>query len=67
MISFFIPNLFIFVAASPFYAARRDKNGGRNVARLPVIFCRCEWRQSRASEALRLTALPRSFTSTSGL
>ena len=28
MISFFIPKFFILVTASPFYAARRDKNGG---------------------------------------
>ena len=32
MISFFIPKFFILVTASPFYAARRDKNGVRNVS-----------------------------------
>ena len=67
MISFFIPKFFILVTASPFYAARRDKNGVRNVVRLPVLSCRCEGRQSAASEAKLLAALPRSFAAASGL
>jgi len=58
MISFFIPKFFILVTASPFYAARRDKNGVRNVVRLSVISCRCEGRQSVASEAKRCCWLP---------
>ena len=61
MISFFSPKFFILVTASPFYAARRDKNGVRNVVQLPVISCRCEGRQSAPSEAMLLAALPRSF------
>ncbi len=67
MISFFIPKFFILVTASPFYAARRDKNGVRNVVRLSVISCRCEGRQSVASEAMLLAAMPRSFAAVDGL
>jgi len=58
MISFFIPKFFILVTASPFYAARRDKNAGRNVVRLPVISCRYEGWQSAASEAMLPAAMP---------
>ena len=67
MISFFFPKLFILVTASPFYAARRDKNAGRNVVRIPVISCRCEGHQSTSSEAMLLAALPRSFAAAGGL
>ena len=52
---FFIPKFFILVTASPFYAARRDKNGGRNVVRLPVISCRCEGQRTVRTGVSRLS------------
>ena len=48
----FFPNLFILGTASPFYAARRDKNGGEMLSSCTHVSCRCEGRQLSASEAM---------------
>jgi hypothetical protein len=53
----FFPILFILGTASPFYAARRDKNGGKCWQVDPRVTCRCEGRQLAASEAILRAAM----------